>query len=54
MQTPTIIFEEHAVARYKKVYQGTKDDTMELNINFKTLLLNYLKSLALANELNQH
>jgi hypothetical protein len=38
--------------RYKTAFQGSKDDTMELNINFKTLLVNYFKELILANELN--
>lgn len=41
-----------ARCRYKAVFQGSKDDTVELNINFKTLLVNYFKELTLANELN--
>lgn len=38
--------------RYKMAFQGSKDDTMELNINFKTLLVNYFKELIFANELS--
>jgi len=29
--------------KYLKALQGTKDDTVELNINFKTILVNYLR-----------
>ena len=32
--------------------QGSKDDTVELNINFKTILVNYFKELLLVNELS--
>lgn len=32
--------------------QGSKDDTVELNINFKTILINYFKELLLVNELS--
>lgn len=46
-----INFGETAILRYKQAFQGSKDDTMELNINFKTLLVNYLKDLSIANEL---
>ena len=31
--------------------QGTKDDTVKLNINFKTIFMNYFKELVMANEL---
>lgn len=35
--------------KYVKVLQGTKDDTVELNINFKTLLVNHLKKFVFTN-----
>ena len=39
-------------ARHDFVHQGSKDDTVELNINFKTIIFNYFKELLLANELS--
>ena len=48
-----IIFEDSVIHKYEKVYQGTKDDTVELNINFKTMLVNYFKELMFAKELNE-
>lgn len=39
-------------ARHDCVLQGSKDDTVELNINFKTIIFNYFKELLLANELS--
>ena len=46
--------EEESVQQYKTIYQGTKDDTVELNTNFKTILVNYFKELILANELKEY
>lgn len=37
--------------RNEVVRQGSKDDTVELNINFKTILCNHFKELLRANEL---
>lgn len=37
--------------RYELIRQGSKDDTVELNINFKTIIYKFLKELMLANEL---
>jgi hypothetical protein len=34
------------------VRTGSKDDTVELNINFKTIVYNHFKELLLANELS--
>lgn len=48
-----IIFEAEVISLHKRVLQGYKDDTMELNINFKTLLGNYFKERVLLNELNE-
>lgn len=39
-------------ARHDCIHQGSKDDTVELNINFKTIIFNYFKELLLANELS--
>lgn len=46
---PKVVFEELAHLKYKAAFQGTKDDTVELNINFKTMLVNFFKELTLAN-----
>ncbi len=34
------------------ILKGSKDDTVELNINFKTLIVHYFKELKMINELN--
>jgi hypothetical protein len=36
------------------VLRGGKDDTVELNINFKTLLVHYFRELRLLNELSEY
>ena len=38
-----------AVLTHEDVFRGTKDDTVELNTNFKTILANFLKELTIAN-----
>jgi len=47
------LFHQETIGKYKEAYQGKKDDTVELNINFKTILANYFKEMIQANELNQ-
>ena len=37
-----IVFEKEVIERYHTVFQGEKNDTMQLNINFKTSLSNFL------------
>jgi len=36
----------------RTVFRGQKDDTVQLNIHFKTILGSFLKELVLANELD--
>lgn len=50
--TNTVDFSLEVRARHDCIHQGSKDDTVELNINFKTIIFNYFKELLLANELN--
>ena len=38
-----IDFDPIKVVEYRNTFQGTKDDTVELNINFKTLLVGYFR-----------
>lgn len=49
-----VTFSEKVIDRYRLVFKGSKDDTMELNINFKTLLVHYFRELRMLNELNEY
>lgn len=49
-----VVFHQKFIDKYKEVWRGSKDDTVELNINFKTLLVHYFKELRMLNELNPH
>ena len=49
-----VVFQQKFIDRHREVLRGSKDDTVELNINFKTLLVHYFKELRMLNELNQH
>lgn len=47
-----IEFQWEVKERCSEVRQGSKDDTVELNINFKTIFINHFKDLQQANELS--
>ena len=49
-----ITFDDFFLMKYKACYQGSKDDTVELNTNFKTIFGNFFKELVLAKELSQN
>ena len=46
-----ILFEARFAEKYLHTFHGSKDDTMELNINFKTLLMGHFRELAYLKEL---
>jgi hypothetical protein len=48
------VFQQKYIERYRESFRGSKDDTVELNINFKTLLVHYFRELKMLNELNDY
>jgi hypothetical protein len=42
-ENPSLQVEVSQVIAYLRTFQGSKDDTMELSINFKTLLVSYFR-----------
>lgn len=49
-----MVFHQKFIDKYREVWRGSKDDTVELNINFKTLLVHFFKELRMLNELSPH
>lgn len=42
-EEPRLEVKANSVVNYLRTFQGSKDDTMELSINFKTLLMGYFR-----------